>query len=99
MNADHTAFRAPSLRTFNILSALFVVAVGMMVLVGWALDIAVLKSILPIWVSMKANTAVCFILMAIALWLTTIRPPSQNAPLNSNYACFISLLNWLTDTE
>lgn len=50
------------------------VLVGSMVLAGWAFDIAVLKSILPGWVSMKANTAFCFILTGVALLLTAIPP-------------------------
>lgn len=57
------------------------VIVGSMVLVGWAFDIVVLKSILPGWVSMKANTAFCFILTGVALLLTTIPPVAFN--LNS----------------
>jgi PAS domain S-box-containing protein len=52
-------------------AGLLAVAVGVIVLVGWAFDIALLKSILPGWVSMKANTAVCFILTGIALCLTS----------------------------
>ncbi|MDP4030428.1 MAG: PAS domain S-box protein [Gallionella sp.] len=52
------------------LAALLAVVVGILVLVGWAFDIAVLKSILPGWVAMKANTAACFILIGVALWLT-----------------------------
>ncbi len=40
---------------------------GAIVLVGWALDITALKSILPGWVSVKPNTALCFILTGISL--------------------------------
>ena len=60
------------------LAAIVAVAVGVMVLVGWAFDIAVLKSILPGWASMKPNTAVCFILIGIALWLTTRQSSISN---------------------
>jgi len=52
------------------LATILAIIVGVMVLVGWAFDIAVLKSILPGWVAMKANAAVCFILIGVALWLT-----------------------------
>jgi hypothetical protein len=35
---------------------------GIIVVIGWLLDIEVLKSILPYWVTMKFTTAISFIL-------------------------------------
>jgi integrase len=43
---------------------------GSVVLIGWILDIPVLKSISPNFVAMKANTATCFILIGLSLWLS-----------------------------
>jgi len=51
-------------------SAIGVFGIGCLVLVGWIFDIAVLKSLNPDWISMKANTAVAFMLAGIALWLS-----------------------------
>ena len=44
-------------------------AIGAFVLLGWMMDIAVLKSINPGWVTMKANTAMGFVLTGSAVWL------------------------------
>ena len=45
-----------------------------LVLTGWAFDIQTFKSILPIWVSMKTNTALSFMLAGVSLWLSHTQP-------------------------
>ncbi len=47
--------------------AYLVATLGVIVLIGWGLDISALKSIVPGWGTMKANTALCFTLSGIAL--------------------------------
>jgi PAS domain S-box-containing protein len=64
------------LSQFVSLCSLLAVAFGVWVLMGWALHIQILKSILPGQVAVKANTAVCFILVGVALWfLRKEQPP------------------------
>src|SRR5207247_2390738 len=41
--------------------------VGCLVLVGWAVEIPLFKSVLPGLATMKANTAFCFVLAGAAL--------------------------------
>ena len=82
MMTDHTrpAVPAPALASW---AAVLAVVTGAMVLLGWAFDIAALKSVLPGWVDMKANTAVGFILTGIALLLTALSPATFNPQLST----------------
>jgi protein-S-isoprenylcysteine O-methyltransferase Ste14 len=57
------------LQGFARAASITVVLVGCLVFIGWILDIGILKSVLPGLVTMKANTALCFILAGAALWL------------------------------
>jgi PAS domain S-box-containing protein len=45
------------------------ITVGSLVILGWILNIQVLKSLNPEYISMKANTALCFIMSGIAVVL------------------------------
>jgi two-component system phosphate regulon sensor histidine kinase PhoR len=51
-------------------AAATVVVVGVLVLLGWLLDIAALRTFLPgVTNPMVASTAFCFVLLGVALWL------------------------------
>ncbi len=45
-----------------------VLLLGLVVMLGWIFDISVLKSILPVWVTMKFSTALCFFLSGFTLY-------------------------------
>ena len=57
------------LGAFSALAGGVAVLVGSLVLVGWTLDIGVLKRILPNLVAMNPVTAVSFVLAGVSLWL------------------------------
>ncbi|MDB6152462.1 MAG: rpfC [Chthoniobacteraceae bacterium] len=65
----------PNARSANCarIAAIVVIALGAGVLFGWALDSAILKSVVPGLESMKANTAVCLTLCGFSLWLAESR--------------------------
>lgn len=54
-------------RSLAVALALLPVIIGVLVLVGWYLDMPHLTSIQPGWVSMKANTAFCLILSGLGI--------------------------------
>ncbi len=56
-------------KSFPEAASVAVICVGGVVLIGWMLNIATLKSILPGLVTMKANTALAFFLAGVSLWL------------------------------
>ncbi|MBK5271845.1 MAG: hypothetical protein JJE22_12610, partial [Bacteroidia bacterium] len=58
-------------------TALFTIAIGCLVLLGWFSDIPAFRSILPGSISMKFNTAVCFILSGITLYLLDLPAGNQ----------------------
>jgi methyl-accepting chemotaxis protein len=58
-------------KQFKLISrnlAIAVFSLGVVVMTGWLLDISILKSMMAGIVSMKVNTAICFILCG-CLWL------------------------------
>lgn len=60
---------AKPLARFVTFCSVLSVGFGLLVLTGWALHIQALKSIPRGQVAVKANTAVCFVLLGVALWL------------------------------
>lgn len=61
--------RPPLFTRFLIASSRAAVVFGGVVLTGWALHLPLLKTILPGQVAIKANTALCFVLMGVAFWM------------------------------
>lgn len=50
------------------IASVVVVVTGMAVMLGWVFEVALLKSISPVFVTMKVNTAICFIMAGVTLW-------------------------------
>jgi PAS domain S-box-containing protein len=77
-----------------------VILVGFLVLVGWLFDISALKSILPGLATMKANTALAFLLSGISLWLAFTKNENRRVDLIAKgCATFIVLMGLLTLSE
>ena len=69
MQTEHHR-RLARLRRFTLTAAVFSALTGLVVLVGWLLGVDSLKRIIPLSseVTMKANTAACFVLCGVAMW-------------------------------
>jgi PAS domain S-box-containing protein len=77
-------------------------AAGVLVLVGWLLGVRTLTSVVPQYTTMKPNTAFCFVLAGLSLWLLRLRlspvvkSNSKHALLGQICAVFVAFLGLLT---
>lgn len=72
---------------------------GSVVLTGWILDLPLLKSLAPRFVTMKANTAVAFVLSGLALWLTGSQVEGRARRLGRVCAAGVALIGLVTLSE
>ncbi len=80
--------------------AVAIFAVGAVVLLGWVFDVGVLKSLSPHFVTMKVNTAVCFALAGLSLWLVQPgRDPLLRYRCGQVCAAAVALIGILTILE
>src|SRR5262245_3303844 len=87
-------------RALSKTAAIATAVAGALVLAGWWLNLPVLQSIVPGAASMKANTAVAFILAGLALWLLqTPSPDRRLTTLRRLCAGVIALIGLLTLAE
>jgi signal transduction histidine kinase/CheY-like chemotaxis protein len=88
-----------ALRFARILSVL-VILLGIIVLMGWILQVEFLKSVLPGYVTMKVNTALCFILCGTSLLLGHVsRHTSLKKAISTSLAALVFIIASLTLVE
>jgi two-component system cell cycle sensor histidine kinase/response regulator CckA len=67
-------------RLFSHAASAATVVAGSLALLGWLPGIPLLTSILPGLASMKPNTALCFVLAGVSLWLIQVGPGELVSP-------------------
>lgn len=97
MNEPVKFFRAP-LNRFTGIAAFFSVSIGCLVLLGWFFNIQTFKSVFPNLVTMKANTALCFVLCGISLGIASSES-KKNRDFGNLCALFVFLISGLTLIE
>ena len=86
---DPAARRLRRLASVSTLFTSITCLLGLIVLMGWALDISILKSVVPGVVSMKPNTALAFTAAGLALW--SLRPPTTSSRARATGYAFAGL--------
>ncbi len=71
---------------------LIIVATGGLILLGWLLDIAIIKSVAPDLTAMNPMSAVCFVLAGGALWLLGTRQQPRLAQALAAVVIAVTLL-------
>ena len=79
-------------RTISRSFSIAVILIGFIVLLGWLLDIAILKSISPGWISMKINTALCFMMAGFSVFLQNPVKWNINPALKKNLSVSAALI-------
>lgn len=88
------------LRPLSQFGSATAIVVGLLVLVGWISDISFLKSVLPGLTTMKANTALAFILAGVSLWILQRKETSQRTRrVGQACAAFVAMAGMLTLSE
>ena len=86
-----------SMRRFFWVSVIVVIVISFLDLLGWLLDIPQLKSVIPRWESMKAVTAICFVITSLALVIIfTKKPASVKRSVPVIAGVFLIVLSSLT---
>ena len=84
---------AARLKTFVSFTILFTAAMGLIGLSGWIFDVPRLKTLLPGLIAIKANAAICLILVAVSLWLRrNEQQESRLARLTAGLSAVVALV-------
>lgn len=86
-------------RAWSRHASMLVIGIGAIVLIGWMLDIPVLKSLHPSLVSMKPNTALAFLLIGLSLHLSQQQTSRRSLLIAHWSALAVSTIGLLTLAE
>ncbi len=80
-----------------VLSVAVTAVVASVFLVSWVLKIDLLDKVYPDWMALKANTALCFLLLGVGAWLTFVNPRgSTRSFAGAGLAAVVLVISGLT---
>jgi PAS domain S-box-containing protein len=89
----------PKVKSIIAVVGLLSILVGVTVIVGWLVDIEILRSFIPGYLSMKFNPALCFIFLGVALFITQFPLKKYNDIVFITLSFFILLLSSVSFAE
>jgi len=87
----------PRLKIVQIVAGISI-AVGLIVMLGWYLDITLLTSILPQWIRMKFATALCFVFSGIVVYALSFRREERKISRQIILTIFPTLITLIMGT-
>ena len=78
MNYEVNENLVARLKTFSEFTGILIVIIGVLVLIGWAFNISILKSPGPGFSTIKTNVGLAFIFIGFSLWLQQTNRINQN---------------------
>ena len=78
MNSNVNEDLVNRLKTFSEFTGIIIVIIGVLVLIGWAFNISILKSAGPSLSTIKSNVGLAFIFIGFSLWLQQTNRINQN---------------------
>ena len=88
------------LKFFSKIASIIAILIGLLVIIGWTFNIESFKSIFPNIVAMKANTAICFILIGISLFYLNEKQISRpKLHISQICAIIVGIIGFLTIIE
>lgn len=93
---SETAHCERRFRTASMWLSAGVIAIGVLVLVGWAFGIPAFTSIRPPWTSMKPNTGVLLVALGAGLWLMAVR---RHVRVQRGLGVFVAVIAAITLAE
>lgn len=92
MNSQSDSRLVSLFESFSGIASIIIFLVGCIVLIGWAFNITILKSLSPNLVAMKANTAINFSLIGVSLWFLQTKRVNKKTRYVAQLCAFVVAL-------